>query len=65
MSSPPQLALQLYVPDETIALLTAERYLKRMMRSSVPELGFIPPPWWEQSHVIGVGVMPLKKEDLQ
>ncbi|MCI0748443.1 MAG: hypothetical protein L0Y58_23805 [Verrucomicrobia subdivision 3 bacterium] len=56
MDSPPQFAIALFVPDAIVAGLNADR-ASRALQSGVPELDFIPPPWWEESHTVRLGLV--------
>lgn len=56
-SSPdsPQLTIMLYVPDAMLRALDPNQTLCRLIAKGVPELDFVPPPWWEHSHTLRLG----------
>lgn len=55
------LAIALYVPDTIASALGENAVVERLICSGVPELDFLPPPWWEQSHTVRLG--PLQAGD--
>lgn len=53
---PALFAITLYVPDATVFRLSDMGSLQRILKSGVPELDFLPPPWWEESHTVRLGL---------
>ena len=57
MTSEPELfAITLYVPDATAGSLGKSGVIRQMILRGVPELDFVPPPWWEVSHTVRLGL---------
>jgi hypothetical protein len=49
------LAIALYVPDATVQAVNEGGALRGLILDGVPELDFLPPPWWEGSHTFRLG----------
>jgi hypothetical protein len=64
MSDSPQFAITLYVPDATLRTLGGDNGLRGLILDGIPELGFLPPPWWEGSHAVRLGLAPASPERL-
>ena len=58
-------AIALYVPDASARALSQNGSLGRIIASAVPELDFLPPPWWEDSHTVRLGVMQAESTGVQ
>jgi len=58
-------AIALYVPDATARVLSQNGSLGRLIGSAVPELDFLPPPWWEDSHTVRLGVVQAESTGVQ
>jgi hypothetical protein len=56
-SEPLQLTIVLYVPDATVRSFSESGSLERVVSDGVPELDFLPPPWWEDSHTVRLGLI--------
>ena len=41
--------MALYVPDATVRAMSENGSLGPVILDGVPELDFLPPPWWENS----------------
>ena len=52
------LAITLYVPDAAVRALKEDTQLRALILDGVPDLDFIPPPWWEGSHAVRLGLIP-------
>jgi hypothetical protein len=51
-------AIALYVPDQEVEMLSDAEMSNRAILTGVPDLDFLPPPWWERSHTVRLGVAP-------
>jgi hypothetical protein len=49
-------AIALYVPDGSIRELNQAEMCQRAILTGIPELDFVPPPWWEHSHTVRLGL---------
>lgn len=58
-------AIALYVPDATARALSETSRLQRIILNGVPELDFLPPPWWEDSHTVRLGLMQSESAEPQ
>jgi len=57
MSEAPGFAITLFVPDATLRALNSRGGVPAMVGGGDPELGFLPPPWWEVSHTVSLGLI--------
>ena len=57
MSDSPPFAITLYVPDATLLALSGDDGLRGLILDGIPELDFLPPPWWEGSHAVRLGLI--------
>jgi len=48
--------MALYVPDATVRAMSENGSLGPVILDGVPELDFLPPPWWENSHTVRLGL---------
>ncbi len=56
-SEPDSFAIALYVPDAVVRALQRSDLLQRAVLDGIPELDFLPTPWWEDSHTVRLGLM--------
>jgi hypothetical protein len=47
----------LYVPDAIVRTLGEDGFLHYLILDGLPELDFLPPPWWENSHTAKLGLI--------
>ena len=55
-SASPQFEITLYVPDGTLRFLDRNQAFGQLFVTGIPELDFLPPPWWEDSHTVRLGL---------
>ena len=60
MTDSPQFAITLCVPDGTIRKLNDCGGLRGVILDGLPELDFLPPPWWEGSHTARLGLIQVQ-----
>jgi len=54
---PGSFAIALYVPDTTALVLNSAPGFGRVILDGIPELDFLPPPWWEESHTVRLALV--------
>ena len=55
-SEPGLFSITLYVPDAIAGALGKCGVIRQSILTGVPELDFVPPPWWEESHTVRLGL---------
>ncbi len=50
------LTIMLFVPDQISSRLSRAEVAGSEILSNHPELSFLPPPWWEVSHTVKLGL---------
>lgn len=56
-NNPGPFAITLYVPDGVMTAFATPGDGRQMIPSELPELDFLPPPWWEGSHTVRLGLV--------
>jgi hypothetical protein len=52
------LAIALFIPDQTLQTLQPNTLFRFLEVEGPVELDFLPPPWWESSHAVHLGLFP-------
>jgi hypothetical protein len=57
LNDPGPFAIALYIPDPIAKRLKENDTSQSVLLDRVPELDFLPPPWWEKSHTASLGLV--------